>query len=112
MRERFGDHLTDGIAGENIIVACDQRVTPDMLGDRVIIETQTGERIILEDILAAPPCEPFSRFATGRDLTAPEMKSTLQFLSNGTRGFYMRLITAGDSAIIQAGDKVYTAFQA
>jgi MOSC domain-containing protein YiiM len=107
MRERCGDHLTNGIAGENIIVACDQRITPEMLGERVFIGTQTGERIVLEDTLPIPPCEPFSRFAAGRDLVAPEMKATLQYLSNGTRGFYMRVIAAADGAIIQSGDKVY-----
>jgi MOSC domain-containing protein YiiM len=107
LREHYGDHLINGIAGENIIVTADQPITPDALGESVIIETQAGERIVLEDTLPIPPCEPFSRFAAGRDLAAPEMKTTLQYLSNGTRGFYMRVIAAADGAIIQSGDKVY-----
>ncbi|MAS37356.1 MAG: hypothetical protein CL610_25365 [Anaerolineaceae bacterium] len=110
MRDRFGDHLTDGIAGENIIVANegpDGTITPAMLGDSVRIETQDGMRIVLVDVLPTPPCEPFSRFAAGCNLAAPEMKTTLQFLSNGTRGFYMRLVEPLDEVMIQAGDRVF-----
>lgn len=108
LRSRYGDHLTEGIAGENIIVNCDQRITPAMLGHRVIIETQAGQQFILEETLPIPPCEPFSRFTASRDLTAPEMKATLQYLSNGTRGFYMRVSDETEGVMIQPGDKVYT----
>jgi hypothetical protein len=109
LRSRYGDHLTEGIAGENMIVACDHQITPEALGKQVIIETGAGDRILLEDTLPIPPCEPFSRFAAGRDLAAPEMKATLQYLSDGTRGFYMRVMAESDGQVIQVGDKVYTA---
>jgi len=109
MRERYGDHLTDGIAGENIIVAGDGRVTLDHLGTRLVVETQADEQITLVDMLPIPPCEPFSRFAARRDLAAPDMKAKLQYLSNGTRGFYIRLMSPNTGAIIQSGDKVYVA---
>lgn len=109
MRSRYGEHLTDGIAGENIVVTCDQHITSEILGGSVIIETRAGARVVLEEALPIPPCEPFSRFAAGHDLAAPEMKATLQYLSNGTRGFYMRASEAADGALIQAGDKVYAA---
>ena len=32
LRQRYGDHLTDGIAGENIIVLCDEIIRPEKLG--------------------------------------------------------------------------------
>jgi hypothetical protein len=105
MRARMGDHLTDGIAGENMIVVYDDIVTPEQLGKEVFIETQSGERIALDSVLPIPPCEPFSRYAANRSLTAPEMKATLQFLSDGTRGFYMRI--AAETAFVQAGDTVW-----
>lgn len=105
MRARLGDHLTDGIAGENIIVAYDGILTLQDLGTNLFIETQGGGRIALDAVLPIPPCEPFSRFAAGRTLSAPEMKATLQFLSSGTRGFYMRI--AADRAFVQAGDTVW-----
>ena len=76
-------------------------------GKEIMIETQSGEQVRLEDTLPIPPCEPFSRFASNRDLAAPEMKATLQFLSNGTRGFYMRVSAEFDGTVIQVGDQVY-----
>ncbi len=106
MRARMGDHLIDGIAGENMIVVYEDIVTPEQLGKALFIETQSGERILLDAVLPIPPCEPFSRFAANRSLSAPEMKATLQFLSNGTRGFYMR-IADSESAFVQAGDTVW-----
>ena len=105
MRSRFGDHLTDGIAGENIFVACDEIITPDKLGEMLVIETQAGVQVRLEAVIPTPPCEPFSRFAAGHDLDAPEMKATLQFLSDGTRGFYMRIASA-EEVVIRPGDVV------
>jgi hypothetical protein len=108
MRARMGDHLTDGIAGENMTVVYDGILTPEQLGKEVFIETQNGERIALDAVLPIPPCEPFSRYAANRSLTAPEMKATLQFLSDGTRGFYMRIADA-ESAFVQAGDTVWAA---
>ncbi len=109
LRERYGAHLTDGIAGENMIVTCDQRMTPQVLGAQIVIETQTGERILLEEVIPIPPCEPFSRFAAARDLSAPEMKATLQHLSEGTRGFYMRPVVPSAGAFVQPGDQVFAA---
>ncbi|MBZ0304022.1 MAG: MOSC domain-containing protein [Anaerolineae bacterium] len=109
LRSHYGAHLLDGIAGENILVVWDALMTPQDLGEQVVIETQTGQRIILEDVLPIPPCEPFSRFAAGGALSAPEMKATLQHLSGGMRGFYLRVIEAADGALIQPGDEVYTA---
>ena len=46
--------------------------------------------------------------AGGHDLTTSEMKATLQYLSDGTRGFYMRVVAASDGQVIQVGDEVHT----
>lgn len=108
LRARFGDHLTDGVAGENVIVRADGVLTPAQLGGGLVIETQAGARVTLGAVLPIPPCEPFSRYAAGRVLSAPEMKATLQFLGDGMRGFYMRPAMSGAEAIlIQAGDTVW-----
>lgn len=108
MREEMGDHLKDGIAGESIIVECDQVYTPDILNHPLAIKNaQTDAIIYLNEVIPIPPCEPFSRFARNKDLSPQETKSTLQFLSNGTRGFYMKLEAPSESVIIQAGDVVY-----
>lgn len=105
MRATYGDHLTDGIAGENIIVETSTRYTPESLSNRLVIyQHTTGNYIDLDDIIPIPPCEPFSRFAQNRTLTPSDIKATLQFLSNGTRGFYGKLGDSNIIPIIQAGD--------
>lgn len=108
MRDELGDHLTDGIAGESIIVDCDTIYTPDVLNHQIVIKDETqGSMIYLNEVIPAPPCEPFSRFARARQLSPPETKATLQFLSHGTRGFYMKLEGSPDNTLIQTGDSVY-----
>jgi len=108
MRAEMGEHLKDGIAGESIIVECNPLYTVDTIGNCIAIKSHiNGQLIHLNEIIPIPPCEPFSRFARAKDLIPAETKSTLQFLSGGTRGFYMKLEDTPDNTIIQAGDSVY-----
>lgn len=108
MRAKMGDHLHDGIAGESIIVDCNPVYTVDSISNRLAIKSKLDENLIyLNEVIPIPPCEPFSRFARAKTLSPAETKSTLQFLSGGTRGFYMKLEHAPDNTIIQAGDRVY-----
>lgn len=90
MRERFGPHLTNGLAGENILVASDAVHGEDTLGGTLIIESETG-LIRLDDVIAAPPCVEFTRYCMQwpRD-RRPDRTVTegLQFLDHGMRGFY------------------------
>jgi hypothetical protein len=111
MRERFGPYLTDGIAGENILVACDTPVTLDDLGEYLIIETADGTRIALGQLMVAAPCVEFSHFAAAQEerLPAEALKATLQFLNDGIRGFYATLDDASEGAIVQPGDRVFVA---
>ena len=44
MRERFGEHLVDGAAGENIIIEFDQEVWMDDLGGQIAIENAETEK--------------------------------------------------------------------
>ena len=92
MRDRFGAHLTDGIAGENILVACDEVVTLDDLAGGIVIGEGEAAVAIHEWVVAAP-CAPFTKF--GLDLRhdwKPDRTVTeaLRFLDNGMRGFYGR----------------------
>ena len=106
MRGRFGDYLSDGIAGENILVASDQPVKLDELEKGVVIKTATGT-ISLVRLRVAAPCSPFSKFASRS--TEPEtVKSTLQFLGEGMRGFYCAFEGEGP-VIIAVGDEVFAA---
>jgi len=111
MRERFGDHMQYGTAGENIIIHYDREVWRDDLAEQVGFEnSQTGERTLLDIVRIATPCVEFSHFAAHSQhqrMPAAELKSTLQFLNNGRRGFLLALADGEGSALIQAGDRVF-----
>jgi hypothetical protein len=106
MRERFGEHLRDGIAGENIIIECDLPFSVDDLGRQIAFQNpETGGTIILEQPRTMAPCEQFSRYAAGKpDLGGAEMKMTLQFLSDGRRGFCATPIDFEGELTVRAGD--------
>jgi hypothetical protein len=106
MRQRFGAHLVDGIAGENMLVKCDEAFTAGILGERLLIRGQSGE-IRLIEMIVAEPCAPFSRFALGaavRDADDPAIGEALRFLRLGMRGYYGVASRAGE---IARGDEVY-----
>ena len=106
MRARFGPHLVDGSAGENILVDAEQSFALADLGGRLIFQNTAGEEVVLEKLLVDAPCEPFSRFALQQTppVEASLMKSTLQFLDSGMRGFY----ATAQRGSVQVGDKVYS----
>ena len=111
MRKRFGDHMVDGIAGENIIIEYDQEIWTDDLGQKIAIEhAKTGRQTILDLVSFAAPCNEFSHFAANcqhERLPTDDLKSTLQFLNNGRRGFLLVLSDGQEVATIQPGDRVF-----
>ena len=111
MRERFGAHMVDGAAGENIIIEHDQEVWMEDLGRQVAIEnTEKGEKNYLDVLKFAAPCEEFSHFVADSQherLPADELKATLQFLNDGRRGFLLVLSNGQETATVQAGDRVF-----
>jgi len=110
MRDRFGEHMEDGTAGENIIIECADEIWPEDLGKGIAIENQdTGQLAILDLVSFAAPCNEFSHFVNQSQeerLPADTLKETLQFLGNGRRGFLLVLKEGQESAVIQGGDKV------
>jgi len=96
MRSRFGPHLVDGAAGENVLLDTPRPLTVDDLRGELLLETD-GEPLALTQVLVAAPCLEFSRFCAGRDLgdDGPEVQAALEHLSHGTRGFYLRVTGAG-----------------
>jgi len=81
MRARFGEHMVDGIAGENIIIEYGEEVWPEDLGQQIVIENiDTGHRTLLDVVCFAAPCDEFSHFAAQSQqerLPAAELISTL-----------------------------------
>jgi hypothetical protein len=108
MRERFGPHLTDGCAGENILIEADRAFALGDLGDRLAIETADGAIVYLASLLVAAPCVEFSQFAAGQGdrLPAEALKTTLQFLDDGMRGFYASFVGDPADAVVRVGDRV------
>ena len=111
MRARFGEHMVDGIAGENIIIEYNKEVWTEDLGPQIAIEnTETGQMTLLDLVCFAAPCDEFSHFAAqtqDKRLPTADLKSTLKFLNNGRRGFLLVLRDGQETAAVQAGDRVF-----
>jgi hypothetical protein len=112
MQVRFQNDLSEGYAGENIIIQQADDFSIDLLHTDLIIECQfTGTCIRLHDLMIAAPCEPFSQFVNQREVRGAELKETLQFLSDGTRGFYATLDLNQVEPVIRPGDKIYAVLE-
>jgi len=111
MRARFGEHMLDGIAGENITIEYEHEVWLEDLGQQIaIVNPETGRQILLDVKDFAAPCAEFSHFAARSPherLPADKLKATLQFLGNGRRGFLLVLSDGQESAEVQPGDSVF-----
>lgn len=109
IRDRFGDHMIDGIAGENITVEFDGQVSLDMIEKGIVIRG-TGDEIRIAPWVILNPCNPFTKFClqipgeTKPDRTVTE---GLQFLMNGMRGFSAVYDNDMPPAEIRLGDVVY-----
>jgi hypothetical protein len=111
MRARFGEHMVDGAAGENIIIESAEEIWPEDLGQGIAIENQESSKLVILDLVSfAAPCNEFSHFVNNSQnerLPADKLKDTLQFLGNGRRGFLLVLRDGQESAVVQGGDKVF-----
>jgi hypothetical protein len=108
MRERFGSHLVDGIAGENILVEASDMIEPRRLQSGAVVRTRGGELVELEQLIVAEPCVEFTRFALcDRDAVRPaaDVNDGLRFLRAGMRGFYASY--AGSAVVLRPGDTVF-----
>jgi hypothetical protein len=108
MRERFGDHLADGIAGENILVETERIFREEEFARGICIEGADGATIELGEIRFAEPCAEFSRFSLRYDIATPSDRAVteaLLFLREGTRGFYAGV--RGGAGRVRVGDHVY-----
>jgi hypothetical protein len=110
MREEFGPHLSDGIAGENALIelADDPRlIAPEELAGGVTFIGDGRSPLALERVIVAAPCVEFSRFALRfpndrkPDATVTE---ALRFLGSGMRGFYGAY--EGEPAVLRVGDRL------
>lgn len=105
LRERYGSHVTDGIAGETILLDAPEGLAGGGLPGTAVVTTQDGP-VELGGIRVAGPCVEFSRFCLGRPpspVVDDTLKATLEDLDGGSRGY--RAI-AGGPGTISVGDVV------
>jgi hypothetical protein len=108
MRQRFGQHLADGIAGENILVEADRQFQVEELATGVVVEGNSGRRLELRPVIVAAPCVEFSRYAMRfPDGARPDATVTeaLRFLDEGMRGFYATYV--GEPVVVKVGARVF-----
>ena len=104
MRARFGDHLTPGCAGENLLAVADRRLGYDELAGGIAVVDRDGRELVrLQVLQVAHPCRPFTGWALGGTVEAQMLKEHLQFLDDGMRGFYCRATGTG---IVAVGDRL------
>lgn len=102
MRQRFGERLTLGCAGENLIADTGSRLQLDDVARGFAILAPDGtERVRLRVLEVAHPCRPFTGWALGGTVEASVLKEHLQFLEGGMRGFYC---TAEGAGTVEVGD--------
>ena len=108
MRNRFGDHLVDGIAGESMLIATDTTFDRASVSEGIVIVTAEGE-VPLTEVQIAAPCVEFSRFCLrhNRDQrTDRAVSEAVAFLHQGVRGFYATCGSDGQP-VIRLGDLAY-----
>jgi len=104
MRQRFSDRITLGCAGENIIVETSRRFTLEDLAAGLVCVGAGGSEVARFNVLdVAHPCRAFTGWALGNRVESEVLKSHLQFLDGGTRGFYCR---GEGSGIVSLGDRL------
>ncbi|MDQ3809290.1 MAG: hypothetical protein M3336_03270 [Chloroflexota bacterium] len=110
MRGDFGEHLVDGVAGENILIGSDAVVPVARLARGLIVRTSEAGEIHLDNVLVAEPCVEFTRFALGMAADEPSgerVATGLGLLRGGRRGFYLSY--RGPTAMVRVGDEVFAA---
>jgi len=104
MRARYGAHLIDGCAGENILVAAEGEVPfTAVAGGLVVRRAATGALVALGQVRVDLPCVEFSRYAA-RSTAAADVKAALQFLDHGLRGYYCTY--EAEPVTIDVGDEL------
>ena len=105
LRARYGDHLTEGIAGETILVEAPDGLARLSMPSEISIVTGTGT-ITLTSVRVADPCVEFSRFCLCQE-PSPEVddavRQALIDLDDGARGYRA---AAAENGVVALGEFV------
>src|SRR5256885_14559070 len=89
MRARFGDHLSTGCAGENLLAVADRRLSYEELAGGIAVVDAAGRELVRLDVLQeGHPCRPVTGWALRGTVEAQVLKEHLQVLDGGMRGGY------------------------
>ena len=105
LRERYGDHVLDGIAGETVLLDAPHGLAGGGLPRTVTVLTAGGP-LELHGVRTAAPCVEFSRFCLRQEMSAAvddAVRKTMLDLDGGARGY--RSIASG-AGTIAVGDVV------
>ena len=105
LRARYGEHVTDGIAGETMLLDAPAGLARLGLPPVATVFTADGP-LELRDVREAAPCVEFSRFCLRQEpspVVDDAVRQTLVELDFGARGY--RSVAAG-AATIRVGDVV------
>lgn len=105
LRAAHGEHLVDGVAGENVLLDGGPLTEADLTGadlpgddpgSRLLLEVDEGV-LEVSGALAAAPCVEFTQHVLRRPVgdVGPEVRAALEELDGGARGFYLRLTGTG-----------------
>ncbi len=101
LRARYGDHVTDGIAGETMLLDAPSGLAGQQLPACVTIATSAGP-LELHGVRVADPCVEFSRFCLRQDISPTvddAVKQALKDLDGGARGYRSIASTEGTVAV-------------
>lgn len=109
IREQLSDHVKNGDGGENILLEADIDITKFVPYAKRFFFKRDDSTIEIAEVIPAPPCRPYTIYCTGKDLHGKALKESLQFLDNGTRGYYGALVSEGNTLTILVGDTLWMA---
>jgi hypothetical protein len=111
MRDRFGNHLWNGCAGENVLIEANRSIGLSDLARGLAFQLGSSDEYLwLSEIYVALPCVEFSRYSSKMPHAEKDtalIKETLQFLDNGLRGYYTTPTNGDKVLIVSVGDKVF-----
>lgn len=102
LRDRYGQHVVDGVAGESLLLDRETPITGGDLSAGLVAETVDGHRLALDRVRPAAPCVEFARFCLRQDPSAhvdSAVRQGLLDLDGGTRGYRAVAASTGTIAV-------------
>ncbi|MTD15312.1 hypothetical protein GIS00_15320 [Nakamurella sp. YIM 132087] len=108
LRERYGEHLVEGIAGETILVDAPDGLAGLPVPESISVVTAAGS-LPLVQVRVADPCVEFARFCLGLEpspVVGDDIRAALVDLDNGARGYRAAAAPVDGPVVVALGDTV------